>query len=91
MGYVSNEPLREAFLRSGRSPNSVAKELGYLCKCPRPLADGSFPIRGDGSIVKRRLGLLRNSGEAAPQRHMRERTALRYAKVLGVDPHELGL
>lgn len=91
MAYVSNKPLREAFLRSGRSSASVARELGHLCKQSRPLVDGTHVLRGDGSMVKRRLGLLRNSGEVSAQRYMRESTALRYARVLGLDPHEIGL
>lgn len=77
MGWVSNEPLREAFLRSGRSCGDLARELGYP--------------RKEASRVLRRLGFIPNSGEAEPQRYVQESTALLYAEILGLDPHELDL
>lgn len=47
---VSNEPLREAFLRSGKTPSDVAYAMGWLYK--------GGPNRGaDTTGVQRALGL----------------------------------
>ena len=87
-GHVSNDLLRETFLSSEWTAHALGRELGYLRK------RNDAHLIGDDSPVRRALGLkgYSSNGKARPpQRFMKEATALRYAKVLRVDPHELDL
>lgn len=86
MAYVDNKSLREVFLASELTACGLAKSLGYM-----RLDKGRES--GDESRVRYALGLKgRNrKGKRQAQRFMQESTALRYAEILGLDPHELGL
>lgn len=89
MAWISNAPLREAFLRSEVTARQLADTLGYTRTHHnrlRPYPDASTPLRA--------LGLQpywSRGGKCPPQKLMREDTALRYAEALGLDPWEIGL
>lgn len=85
---IDNKPLCEAFERSGLSACELALRLGYT-----RLKAGRW-VLGDSAPVRRALGLRRVilRGERLPrQRFMQRKTALRYAKALGLDPVDIGL
>lgn len=86
MSYVPNVGLREAFEQSNIPAYRLAEDLGYW-----RLARGKR--RGDDQAVRRALGLKSSRGHyrcCPPQAKMTEATAIRYAKVLGLDPVDLG-
>lgn len=89
--HVPNQPLREAFLRDGRSAEKIAETLGLYRYVHRPRKDGVRRKVGDGSAVKRALGLYPERQTRTYRQYMRDTNALRYARVLGIEPHELGL
>lgn len=74
---VSNAPLREAFLRSGLSYSDLARRLDK---------DASWPPRALG-LKPRNHRRYRGTY----QQWMRVETAARYARALGLDPHEVGV
>lgn len=83
---IPNQPLREAFEASGLTATELAWRLGYSRK------NGRWR-RADASPVRIVLGLkpkARSNGGGF-QTHMHEPTAVRYAKALNLDPHEIGL
>lgn len=89
--HVPNALLREAFFRDGRSAEKIAEALGHFRYETGARKNGSRRVRGDASAVRRALGLSLDSGRGRYRRYMKEYNALRYAKVLGLDPHEIGL
>ncbi len=84
--------LREAFLASGRSAGDVALAAGMTYR-----RKGRRPVAGNGSDLRRALGLAadcRHHG-ARPYRSTRTTipvdTALRIADALGLDPVDIGI
>lgn len=96
-GCISNQPLREAFERSGVSLSQLALRLGYTRvarkKYVKQNGDISVYTRitGDVMPVKRRLGLCATAKGLPPQQGIAEPTALRYCEALGLDPVDIGL
>jgi len=90
-GHIPNKAVREAFLRDGRPASRMAEELGHFRHDSRRRKDGTRRVAGDPVAVYRALGMKPEAMKNMLRRYMRESTALRYAKVLGVDPHEIGL
>lgn len=80
---VPNALLREAFLRSGRTPRDLAKDL-----------DWPNGRSYDASRVKRTLGLAEDisgsNGRHSTRRTVNVQLAVRMAEALGLDPWEIG-
>lgn len=81
--FIDNRPLREAFERSELTAKQLAHQLGYTRVF-------RAQVTGDDSPVRRALG-LKPSCNGNTQRYMLEATALRYARVLNLDPVDIGL
>lgn len=84
---ISNAPLREAFERGNLTIAQLANRLGYTRR------DHGYS-RADEQTVLRQLGLraYRARGRLnPPQRYVMEKTALRYAVALGLDPVDIDL
>jgi hypothetical protein len=90
MDRVDNDVLREAFLRSRRTPNSVAVQMGWM-RTKR--AGARRVIRGDGTRVLRALGIKGTAtrGHHYPQRTLAYEDAVRMTEILGLDPWEAGV
>lgn len=91
-GYVSNAPLREAFERSGFSFYELARLVDAMRIVRYP--SGNYRVGPDCQRVRRVLGyysVWNSRGRRDTQRFVREETALRYAKALGLDPVDIGL
>lgn len=84
-GEVDNSMLREAFIASGLRPVDVARRLGWTA--PYGRRGQRFP---DGPRVSRTLGLI-DCGSGHRRRMVTYDTALSFARVLGLDPVDLGL
>jgi hypothetical protein len=82
---VDLDPIRRAFLESGRSACDVARDLGWL------KADGT----PDANRVTRRLGLATyHPGHGYPpcrQQRCSAETAVAFARAIGVEPVMLGV
>jgi hypothetical protein len=76
-------PLREAFLRSGKTPADVARALGW--RKPNGVADGPR--------VRRALGMRPawSNGRKRLRQRCSYETAVKLADAIGVDPYEVGL
>lgn len=78
---VPNDVLREAFERSGLSAYQLAVAVNDTAA-------------GASQRARRALGLvgyISRGRRYPPQRQLKPDTAVRYARVLGVDPVDLGL
>jgi hypothetical protein len=88
-GMIPNAPLREAFLASGRSACSVAREIGWMCRT-------SSGVNGDGARVRRALGIIANvsSNNGVKRRSVFSRIDAEFAaliaEAIGVAPWEIG-
>ncbi len=80
-GGVSNEPLREAFLRSGRTYGHVCREIGWVSQ-RQP--------HGDTTRLARALGIRPESGRRVYRTHVRYETATIIARALDLDPVDVG-
>lgn len=84
---VDVAPLREAFLASGKSAADVALDLGWFRH-----SKGCGHL-GDGSRVRRRLGITRQwtRGKARYQERCSYEMASQLARAIGVDPVDVDL
>lgn len=85
------EPVRDAYQASGMTITELARALGWYCGRQRGHRIETMP---DTQRVRRHLGLVKDkSGDRVPRvrKHMREKTALKFAKALDLDPRDLGL
>lgn len=82
-GKIDNTRLREAFLRSGKSANAVAKDLGWCTG-----------RKHDASRVRQALGITltrASRGRGAQYRTFVDAETLgRIAESIGVEPWEVG-
>jgi len=79
-GYVPNQPIREAFLRSGLSSYDVAAFCGWL-----KMKRGKLGAP-DTSKVERCLGLRAASGSSIFNKSMTEKNAIELIEALNLDP-----
>jgi hypothetical protein len=91
VGYVSNQPLREAWEASGLSLSELARRMGYVYISKK---DGGE--RPNDAAIQAALGLKRckirgKSPHWTIQKRMREDTALRYLEAMHLDPVDVGL
>ena len=61
-GKVPNDLTRAIFQSSGLTACSVARKMGWMCR------DGRGHMKGDGSRLRRTLGLIVESGGSHPNR-----------------------
>lgn len=80
---VPNKPLREAFERSGLSPQQLACFLG------KERMSRGYPC-GDGGEIRRALGIRRDS-EGNFRQEISEDKALAYIEALNLDPVDFNL
>jgi hypothetical protein len=89
-GTVSVVPLQKAFHESATTSTDIARELGWYRR-----ASGRSTIHPDGHRVLKQLGIAKyNPGAGKPMKYRErvdEATALRFARILHVDPWDLGL
>lgn len=81
-GKIDNMKLREAFVRSEWSAYEIARRMGWC-----------YGVRGDGSRVKRTLGLqadIAGNGRISWRAKVDAETAARMAEAIGVMPWEVG-
>lgn len=84
---VSNEPFREAFLRSTTTASDIARAVGWFSTNGAP----------DGPRVTRALGLSNTSvstskgGGSQVRKSISYETALLLAEALCLDPYEAGI
>lgn len=86
-GKVDNELLREAFVASCKQAADVARTVGWLCSKD----DGRW-VYGDGSRVKRTLGILptvAGHGGSQFRRMIDAEVAEVLAEAIGVAPWEV--
>jgi len=81
---IPNQPLREAFERSGLSPQQLACFLG------KERTTGGKYTCGDGGEIRRALGIRRDS-EGNFRQEISEDKALAYIEALNLDPVDFNL
>lgn len=89
--WVSNEPMRRAFLNDGRSAHALADQLDWR-KTIRPRGNYAR-LAPDSDRVLRELGIVPywNRGRLIYKQSVLDSTAIKLADVLNLDPIDIGL
>lgn len=88
-------PFREAYERLAKTEGLTADGLALRLGWTRPAREGYDGVRGDGTRVRRTLG-LKHSYCSKTKKHYYRRyvsydTGVRLQQALGVDPYEVGV
>lgn len=87
--FVSNEPLRRAYLASGIPPSRIAKDMGWTARKKGRHGNGRVYRAGDTSRARKALGISPDKGHF--NKRMRKDVAARMAELLHLDPVDIGL